>query len=514
MKLLRNLRRQVSRLRLWRKHERTDGDASDAAGGLKDRLISLLSGAIPQPDDVAEKGAETLESAKSRTSVWVRQGAETARHVARHAGERIQAVWSPEDPELILEASHLFEPLPADTGRVAPELLSLKWRNEALLALSSVGILSLEDEIIHHTDRLFHRGLPTPELSERLFRQDFGELHRWIDTVPGSSVAGGGITHRVKHGHDLEAAAEIYREYGLEGVLVWSQHVGQDLFSSTGLPLPVGGEELTHHLVDQGFASRGNAALLVSYNAAELAAGFLAGAFALRLAALLREMSRRRQVTKRCARAQRAWRRRDLDAVVANYAEARSLSDDPALSLALGWVYREMGRTAAESFLEFRRAALELASEDRMIELDGVAVSLRGVAYLLALVEAPQVLQREDLAGAWREELDRMLNGAVASFEVAAISQSERPGVSVGERNLEWRSRPLSAAANYYLAARTVAAVPFTSSSVGIERLKTNALRTLRTAAGEGGEAERARIRAVAAGWEAALDEEVGLLAS
>ncbi len=392
---------------------------------------------------------------------------------------------------------------------MAPELLSLRWRNEALLPLTSAGVIGLEDEIIQRTDRLFHAGQPTPELSERLFGQDYAELHRWIDTVRGSDVAGGGITHRLEHGHDLEAAARIYDEHGLEGVLVWTQHLGQHAFSSTGVPLPTGGQELTRFLVEEGHATRGNAALLVSFNAAEIAAGFLAGAFALRLAGELREMHRRRKVKKRCEAAQKARERSDLDAVLDNCEEDRSLADDPSLSLALGWAYREIARPAAESFLEFRCAALELASEDRTIEVDGVVLSLRGLAYLLALVEAPQVLRREDLSGAWREELGRMVSGAVASFESTAISQAERPGVTIGDRNLKLRPRPLSAAANYYLATRTVLAVPFVDATVEVRRLRERALELLRDAEG------RPELReAVATRWEATLAEDVGLLAT
>ncbi|MFW6010645.1 MAG: hypothetical protein ACOC9H_01885, partial [Gemmatimonadota bacterium] len=169
---------------------------------------------------------------------------------------------------------------------------------------------------------------------------------------------------------------------------------------------------------------------------------------------------------------------------------------------------RETGRPAAESFLEFRRAALELAAEDRMIEIDGVALSLRGLAYLLTLVEAPQVLKRDDLAGAWREEMGRLVRGAVASFEAAAISQSERPGVSLGERNLEWRPRPLSAAANYYLAARAVMAVPFVGTTVGLARLRNNAVDLLRGADVESRGPEHALV---AARWEAVLADDVGL---
>lgn len=506
------LRRLAAWLRDRSDRKRPERTAGERDVSWRDRLRDRLRRSIPSSDVLTEKGAKHLEVVKNRSEVWLEHGTESAQSLAREAGARIQAIWAPEDSARILEESQLFEPLPGSVGRVSPELLSLEWRNEALLALTAAGVLTLEDEIIYRTDRLFHAGLPTPELSERIFRQKYSELHRWIDTVPGSATAGGGITHRVKHGHDLEAAAAIYEKHGLEGVLVWTQHVGQDVFSSTGIPVPAGGRKVAGFLVDKGYASPGNAALLVSFNAAELAAAFLAGTFAVRLATLLMEMKRRRQVKKRCAAAFRAWQRDDLDAVIDHYSEARSLSNDPALSLALGWVYRETDRPAAESFLEFRRAALELASEDRMIDLNGVTVSLRGLAYLLALIEAPQVLQRSDLAGAWRGELDRMVRGAVASFEVAALSQAQRPSLEIRQQSYEWRPRPLSAAANYYLAARSVAAVPFEGKAGGIRRLRANSLEILRQVEENSGEADKTRIVAVATRWETVLADDVGLI--
>lgn len=475
-------------------------------------MSRLFRDGAARAGEAAGEGAERLGEAGRAASDVLGRGGDSAGELARQAAGRIQGIWEPEDPHGILERSPLFEPLPAEPGDVPPELMSLRWRSEALLALSAAGVLTLEDEIIGHTDRLFHSGLPTPELSERIFGDPNTEIHRWMDTVPGSDVAGGGITHRLEHGHDLEAAGEIYSEHGLEGVLVWTQHVGQDLFSSTGLPVPVGGKGVAGHLVDEGYASPGNAALLVSFNAAELAAGFLAGAFAFRLAGLLREMNHRRKVNARTKAAARARERGDLDAAIANYAEARSLSDDPALSLALGWTYRETGRPAAESFLEFRRAALGLGTSDRTLRLEGLELSLRGLAYLLALVEAPQVLGREDLAGAWREELDRLVRGAVSSFEGAAIAQSERPGVRIAGRSLEWRPRPLSAAANYYLAGRAAAAVPFVGSSDEAGRLRDRAVGLLRQADVEPREAASGQLDGVAARWKAELADDVRLL--
>ena len=89
--------------------------------------------------------------------------------------------------------------------------------------------------------------------------------------------------HRLQHGHDLRAATQIYEEHGLPGVLVWAQHIAQDVTTPTGIPFPVGAERLAGYLVSSGFTTPGKAALMLSFNVAEIAASLLSGAFVLRL---------------------------------------------------------------------------------------------------------------------------------------------------------------------------------------------------------------------------------------
>lgn len=409
-------------------------------------------------------------------------------------------VWRPEDAARVLAQSPAFGPFPSVASGSLPLLLNTSWRSDALLGLSALGVTAWEHEITQTTRALFHDGLSHQNLSFRMFGQNFDAIHRWIDTVPGSGVRGGGIVHRLQHGHDASAALQLYEAHGLPGALVWLQHIAQDFTTPTGVPVPVGGQRLANWLVEEGYTTSGKAALLLSLNVAELAASVLAGAFALRLANLIVEIQNRRAVRSRCKDAEKARQQGDLDAVIHHYSQARSLSDnDPSIVLALGWAYAEIGRPTAESFLTFRSAAESFAVRDRLIEQNGLALSLRGVSYLLALSQAMQVLQESNLRDAWRSELDRMLRGLVASFEKVALQHVD-PVAQVLGHELTWRPRPLSAAMNYYLAARAVQGAPFLPSASEAERLSQSAANSLDRAAAMYPESE-AEIRRAQERW-------------
>ncbi|MBB4638953.1 hypothetical protein [Longimicrobium terrae] len=439
------------------------------------------------------KFARTAGGLTRRLAGEAERAAQAGRGAVRDAGTRAQRLWVPEDPDEIL-ASPTFLPY-AESGP-ATEMLAIAWQTDALLGISALGVNVCEREIITATRAIFHDGPGHQAVSRRLFGADYDAIHRWMDTVPGTGIRGGGIVHRLQHGHDLSAVQQLYDQHGITGVLVWMQHAGQDLATPTGLPIPVGGPTLAGWLVDSGHATPGKAALMLSFNAAELAASVLGGAFALRLATLAAQMRRRWQVTRRCAAARDAWARGDLDAVVANYAEARSLSDDdPTILIALGWAWAQMERPRAESFLAFRDAAAGLAREDRAVEARGATLSLRGLAYVMALTQSVQVLEGTESRGAWRGELDRMLRGAVTAFERMAIAQADGPAVRVGEREMAlYRTRPLSAAANYYMAARLALSAPFLPTASEAPRLTARALQML-VRAGE----VHARSEAIAA---------------
>ncbi|HEX8390840.1 MAG TPA: hypothetical protein VF665_00680, partial [Longimicrobium sp.] len=173
---------------------------------------------------------------------------------ARGIGARAQRIRVPEDPDVIL-ASPSFTPLPGHLP--ATEMLSVAWQADALVGLSAMGVTVWEKEIVSVTRSVFHDGPGHQAVSRRLFGADYDAIHRWIDTVPGSGIRGGGIVHRLQHGHDLAAAQQLYVEHGLPGLLVWMQHMGQDIATPTGIPLPIGAPTLAGWLVDAGYATPG-----------------------------------------------------------------------------------------------------------------------------------------------------------------------------------------------------------------------------------------------------------------
>ena len=460
------------------------------------RIVENLTAGISAAENAARilgtSAKQYAQRAASAGSVAVGAAADWTRGLAY-----------PEDPKNILDSNVALRPFPGDVPH--PEILSASFRSDVLLGLSAAGVISLEDRIVGATRSIFHDGLRHQELSFSLFGADYDAIHGWMDTVPGSVRRGGGILHRLQHGHDFASAAEVYHQHGMAGVLVWAQHVSQDLMTPTGVPFPVGAQRLASALVDRGIATSGKAALLVSFNVAELAAGFLTLRFALRLPALVQEVQRKRDASRLCAQAQDAWRARDIDGAIANYRAALAVTDgDPAIQMALGWAYAEMGRATAESFLAFRNAAEGLATGDRTIDTDGLHLNFRGVAYLLALAQAREVLSQDHLRAAWRSELDRMLQGALRAFERSAHYFECPPSISVFGHELEWRPRPLSAAANYYLAARLAHTAPFLSAASDAQRLGGLALASLERARTRYAE-ESERIAAVADRWRLEL---------
>jgi len=57
----------------------------------------------------------------------------------------------------------------------------------------------------------------------------------YMDTIKGYG-------HRIFSGHDLSYLPEIYKKYGLEGVKDYTIHIGKDIMSPHGVPIPFAAE--------------------------------------------------------------------------------------------------------------------------------------------------------------------------------------------------------------------------------------------------------------------------------
>ncbi len=56
-------------------------------------------------------------------------------------------------------------------------------------------------------------------------------VDKWMDSISG-------VGHRIKHGHSLGDLSEVFDQFGLDGVLDYFNHLGKDLCSPHGIPLP------------------------------------------------------------------------------------------------------------------------------------------------------------------------------------------------------------------------------------------------------------------------------------
>src|SRR5262249_25204398 len=114
---------------------------------------------------------------------------------------------------------------------------------------------------------------------------DVAAVNRWMDTVPGASLPGGGWTHRLKQGHDLAAVARVWQDHGAGGGIQTLYHVyGRDFFTPAGIPvLPAGNKEALDTLSGMGLGTK-DAADLLSFNAVEVLAGLMTVVGVIRLA--------------------------------------------------------------------------------------------------------------------------------------------------------------------------------------------------------------------------------------
>lgn len=146
--------------------------------------------------------------------------------------------------------------------------------HSAILAAAGTGVLFNEDNIIQLTSWMDSKNSIFEKILELFFdRANLEQISKWIDTIPGANYVGGGVTHRIMHGHDINALVDLFQSHDLAGVFEWFNHIAlQDFWTSAGIPfLPFGNNSAFEWLTSLGFGPEA-AADLLSVNSAEVIA--------------------------------------------------------------------------------------------------------------------------------------------------------------------------------------------------------------------------------------------------
>lgn len=104
-------------------------------------------------------------------------------------------------------------------------------RSFVIASISEAGFVGIEvghNQLDSFFDQI-HRAYHPSGLAQ--------ELSRMIDKAPQYPMIGG-FAHRIYYGHSLSSIKDVYERFGWEGFFPWMQHLGADVCSPDGLPVP------------------------------------------------------------------------------------------------------------------------------------------------------------------------------------------------------------------------------------------------------------------------------------
>jgi len=280
------------------------------------------------------------------------------------------------------------------------------------------------------------------------------EVNRFMDTVPGSGWPGGWL-HRVQHGHDLSAVAQIWSEHGSPGGIQALYHLfGRDFFTPHGIPiLPAGTDQAMSFLDKTLNLSRQQAADLLSINFVEMLGGVFVLISVVRLVKQAKIWKEDRKAQRNLRRALHAAGRGDfftassiIDAVVAQRPA------DYHLQLARAIVHHRAGSQLEAHEAYVQSARLMAPMGEPTVPIGGARISNRGLAILGALATSNSLNRSQEHKVAWLDRVVGLARAGVGAFEEVAAALTDRRVVRRLESEGVLPGLDLSAALNYYLA--------------------------------------------------------------
>jgi hypothetical protein len=330
----------------------------------------------------------------------------------------------------------------------------------AVLGATGGGAIAFDEVLSRVTRHVFDGdqligGWAAEQISSLVGPDTVGAVNRFMDTVPGSTVPGGGLLHRIQHGHDLAALAEIAGEHGTGGVVQGLYHIyGRDFFTPAGIPLIPAGSADMHEFLGHLGLGKEQAADLLSLNFVELMGGIMSVVALFRLWRFAKALRDNSVVRDLVERAGAAAEEQDYITATALLHEARSLRPkDGAFSLALGTIHQRAGNRL-QAYLAFRDATVEMATEEPTITFGGASLSLRGIAAAMALCMCDALARSEEHSASWLSHIRDMARTGVTALETTGHRLTDRRFLKRFGRGSLLPARHLSPALNFYLAGK------------------------------------------------------------
>jgi hypothetical protein len=326
--------------------------------------------------------------------------------------------------------------------------------------LTGVGVgAAMQDEVLSRATRTIFDGKAyaggwlQDSVAGIVGADTVGSVNRFMDTVPGSDVMGGGWIHRIQHGHDLSAVAEVWGEHGPAGGIQALYHIyGRDFFTPAGIPiLPTGSEAVHRQFVEMGMKPA-QAADWLSINFVELL-GCGVGIFG--VVRLLQACKAAREDAR-----VRAFSQTAMSALNSgDFLTARDSIDeavnrrpsDGELAFHRGMIHQRSG-SVLEAHDSYRSAMRLMLEEDPGLSMGGAEISFRGIAGLGALSTMSAVARVPEYEALWLDRVKELARATCDAFEKMADQLVDRRFTErLGEQSL-LPPRYLSAALNYRLA--------------------------------------------------------------
>lgn len=339
----------------------------------------------------------------------------------------------------------------------------------AVLGASGGGMLAFDEALSRVTRHVFDGnqligGSAAERIASLIGPEKADAVNAFMDTVPGSAVRGGGWLHRIQHGHDVSAVAQIFQEHGSEGGIQALYHIyGRDFFTPAGIPiLPAGSNEVHAFLTDQVGLGSLEAADLLSLNFVELLGGVMAGVFTVmalyrlvNLAKAIRENSTVRGLVNRATSAGETG-----DFLTASTLLQDALSYRPRdgmLTFLMAAMHHRSGNRL-QAHLAFRDVTVWTARDEPMHELGGAKISLRGIGAAGALATSEALARSDQYKSAWLDHVITLCRAGITAYEAVGHNLLDRRLTKLFGRSIKLPPCFLSAALNFYLAGRLAGA--------------------------------------------------------